>query len=39
MTEFNKGVAYITTGQNVPDDIIDATPNEIVNIILGVDKR
>lgn len=32
-----KGVAYITTGQNVPDDIIQATPIELVNKIIEVD--
>ncbi|WP_312097908.1 flagellar biosynthesis protein FlhF [Niallia sp.] len=32
-----KGVAYITTGQNVPDDIVPATPLELVNKIIEVD--
>lgn len=32
-------VAYITTGQNVPDDIVVADPNEITNtLLLEVDK-
>jgi flagellar biosynthesis protein FlhF len=39
MTEYNKGVAYLTTGQNVPDDMIEATPSNIVNIILGDDNK
>jgi flagellar biosynthesis protein FlhF len=32
-----KGVAYITTGQNVPDDITPATPQTLVNKIIEVD--
>ncbi|WP_453996917.1 flagellar biosynthesis protein FlhF [Bacillus nitroreducens] len=32
------GVAYLTNGQNVPDDIVVATPNLIANTILGVDE-
>lgn len=32
-----KGVAYITTGQNVPDDIVSATPLKLVNKIIEVD--
>jgi flagellar biosynthesis protein FlhF len=39
MSTYKKGVAYITTGQNVPDDIMEATPTVIVNTILGVDKE
>jgi len=31
------GVAYITTGQNVPDDIVPANPAELVNRIIEVD--
>lgn len=31
----NKGVAYITTGQNVPDDMMLATPDAITNLLLG----
>ncbi len=31
------GVAYITNGQNVPDDIKPATPATIVNTLVGVD--
>lgn len=32
-----KGVAYITIGQNVPDDIVPATPLKLVNKIIEVD--
>ncbi|RFB19047.1 flagellar biosynthesis protein FlhF [Bacillus sp. HNG] len=32
------GVAYLTNGQNVPDDIVIASPSLIVNTILGVDE-
>lgn len=39
MTTYQKGVAYLTTGQNVPDDIIEATPKDIVNTILEVDTK
>lgn len=35
---FNVGVAYLTNGQNVPDDIIKATPKLIVDTVLGVNK-
>ncbi|MEM5595594.1 hypothetical protein AAHB53_03285 [Niallia circulans] len=31
-----KGAAYITTGQNVPDDIVPATPEELVNKLFEV---
>lgn len=33
------GVAYITNGQNVPDDIMEGSPKELVNSILGVKKN
>jgi flagellar biosynthesis protein FlhF len=36
--KFKKGTAYITNGQNVPDDRISATPGVVTNLILGVDK-
>jgi flagellar biosynthesis protein FlhF len=39
MQTYKTGVAYLTTGQNVPDDIIEATPKILVNSILGVDKQ
>lgn len=38
MMEYNIGVAYVTNGQNVPDDIIEATPTGIIKTILGVEK-
>ncbi|WML43719.1 flagellar biosynthesis protein FlhF [Neobacillus sp. PS3-40] len=31
--KFNIGVAYITTGQNVPDDMIPASPEAIASLI------
>ena len=31
------GVAYITTGQNVPDDMISADREHVTNLILGVE--
>ncbi|ANB59175.1 flagellar biosynthesis protein FlhF [Anoxybacteroides amylolyticum] len=37
MTEYRVGAAYLTNGQNVPDDIVEATPEKIVNTVLGVD--
>lgn len=37
MTDYHVGVAYLTNGQNVPDDIIEASPEKIVNTLLGVD--
>lgn len=33
--ETNFSISYITTGQNVPDDIIVATPRLIANMIMG----
>ncbi|OIJ17852.1 flagellar biosynthesis protein FlhF [Anaerobacillus alkalidiazotrophicus] len=35
--ENNVGVSYITNGQSVPDDIVEASAKEIVNSILEVD--
>src|SRR4051794_11133888 len=32
-----KAAAYITNGQNVPDDLVAATPENVVNRIIGVD--
>lgn len=32
------GIAYLTNGQNVPDDMIKATPQEVVNTVLGVER-
>jgi flagellar biosynthesis protein FlhF len=37
--KYKKGVAYLTTGQNVPDDMIPGNPNEIVNRIIEVDEN
>lgn len=37
--QYQKGVAYITNGQNVPDDIVLASPKSIVNLVLGVDGK
>lgn len=34
--KYKIGVAYITTGQNVPDDIMEAAPETITNLLLGV---
>jgi flagellar biosynthesis protein FlhF len=31
------GVAYITNGQNVPDDMISASREQVTNLILGVE--
>jgi flagellar biosynthesis protein FlhF len=33
-----KPISYVTTGQTVPDDILQISPKEIANLILGVDK-
>ncbi len=35
--KYNKGVAYITNGQNVPDDMVAAKPNIIAKTIIGVE--
>ncbi|MFE8699093.1 flagellar biosynthesis protein FlhF [Cytobacillus sp. FJAT-54145] len=35
--KYNKGIAYITTGQNVPDDMILANPNVVTKFIVGVE--
>ncbi|KAB2335436.1 flagellar biosynthesis protein FlhF [Bacillus mesophilum] len=34
-----KGAAYITNGQDVPDDLIYATPEAITKTIIGVDSN
>ncbi len=39
ITDHQTGIAYITTGQNVPDDIVEASSDEIVNIIIGVQNN
>lgn len=33
----NKGVAYITNGQDVPDDLVMVTPETIVDLIVGAE--
>lgn len=37
MIKYKKGAAYLTTGQNVPDDMIAANPEAIVSRIIGVE--
>ncbi|WLR52354.1 flagellar biosynthesis protein FlhF [Bacillus tianshenii] len=32
------GVAYVTNGQNVPDDIKEASPRYLINQVFGVDR-
>ena len=34
--KYSRGAAYITNGQNVPDDMIEAAPGEIAKMIIGV---
>lgn len=38
MIQSKIGAAYLTNGQNVPDDIVVATPSLIANTLLGVDE-
>ncbi len=38
LAESGLGVAYLTNGQNVPDDIKVATPESVVNTIFGDEK-
>lgn len=35
MTKYQIGTAYLTNGQNVPDDIVEATPEIIINTLIG----
>ncbi len=37
--EYSIPLRYITNGQNVPDDIIDVTPELIANFLLGEDEN
>ncbi|TRZ38706.1 flagellar biosynthesis protein FlhF [Niallia circulans] len=37
VVKYQKGVAYVTTGQNVPDDIMPADPRQIAKRIIEVD--
>lgn len=34
--KFSTGIAYVTNGQDVPDDLIEANPEVVANTILGV---
>ncbi len=34
--KYKIGAAYVTTGQNVPDDMVIASPETITNLLLGV---
>lgn len=33
--EFQKGIAYLTVGQNVPDDIVEANPELVMKHVFG----
>ncbi|WP_343070804.1 flagellar biosynthesis protein FlhF [Bacillus sp. REN10] len=37
MCHFQKGVAFVTNGQNVPDDVVEVDTQTIVRIIFGED--
>lgn len=37
--EYGVGVAYLTNGQNVPDDIVEGSIDEVVNCIFEVDDN
>ena len=39
MMEYNVGAAYFTNGQNVPDDISEASPEQLINMLFGVEGR
>jgi flagellar biosynthesis protein FlhF len=39
MTEYKVGAAYLTNGQNVPDDISEASPEQMINMLFGVEGR
>lgn len=39
IVKYDKGVAYVTNGQNVPDDRISASVDEIMNMVLGVGEQ
>ncbi|MGG3938393.1 flagellar biosynthesis protein FlhF [Anoxybacillus kestanbolensis] len=39
MVQCGIGAAYMTHGQNVPDDIVEATPQLVANMITGVEQR
>jgi flagellar biosynthesis protein FlhF len=38
ITECKTGVAYLTNGQNVPDDIVEASSEIVVNTVLEVER-
>jgi len=35
MLKYQVGIAYITTGQNVPDDIVQTTPEVAIQYLFG----
>lgn len=37
--ELGKGIAYVTIGQNVPDDIVEASESYILNCLFEVNKN
>jgi flagellar biosynthesis protein FlhF len=37
MMEYKVGTAYLTNGQNVPDDMIEASVEQITNMLFGVE--
>jgi flagellar biosynthesis protein FlhF len=39
MMEYKVGAAYVTNGQNVPDDISEASPEQMINMLFGVEGR
>ncbi|WP_183247021.1 MULTISPECIES: flagellar biosynthesis protein FlhF [Anoxybacillus] len=39
MIQCGIGAAYMTHGQNVPDDIVEATPQLVANMVTGVEQR
>lgn len=39
ISKYKAGVAYLTNGQNVPDDIVEASPKSIVNTIFWGNQK
>ncbi|WP_174735024.1 flagellar biosynthesis protein FlhF [Mesobacillus harenae] len=37
--KYQTGIAYITNGQNVPDDLVKATPESIANTLFGANSN
>lgn len=35
VSEMNRGIAYLTNGQDVPDDLVKPSPEEITELIIG----